>query len=41
MLLDGHNTRNFRLRTWLADGDVKNVNMRIIRADIFMTDRGG
>jgi hypothetical protein len=41
MLLDGYNTRNFRLRTWLADGDVQNVNMRIIKADIFMTDRGG
>ena len=41
MLLDGYNTRNFRLRTWLADGDVQNINMRIIRADIFMTDRGG
>ena len=41
ILLDGYNTRQFRLRTWLADGDVQNVNMRIIRADIFMTDKNG
>ena len=41
MLLDGYNTRQFRLRTWLADGDAQNVNMRIISADIYMTDSGG
>ena len=41
VLLDGYNTRQFRVRTWLSDGDVQNVNMRIIRADIFMTDKGG
>ena len=29
------------MRTWLSDGDVQNLNMNIIRADIYMTNRGG
>ena len=33
--------RQFRMRTWLSDGDVQNLNMNIIRADIYMTNRGG
>ena len=37
--LDGYNTRQFRIRTWLADGDVQNLAVHIIRADIFMTNR--
>ena len=41
ILLDGYNTRQFRIRTWLSDGDVQNIAVRIIRADIYMTDRGG
>ena len=41
ILLDGYNTRQFRIRTWLSDGDVQNIAVRIVRADIFMTDRGG
>ena len=41
IVLDGYNTRQFRMRTWLSDGDVQNLNMNIIRADIYMTNRGG
>ncbi len=29
------------MRTWLSDGDVQNLNMNIIRADIYLTNRGG
>ncbi len=29
------------MRTCLSDGDVQNLNMNIIRADIYMTNRGG
>ena len=41
IVLDGYNTGQFRMRTWLSDGDVQNLNMNIIRADIYMTNRGG
>jgi hypothetical protein len=41
ILLDGYNIRQFRLRTWLADGDVQDLAVHIIRADIFMTNKGG
>jgi hypothetical protein len=41
IVLDGYNTRQFRMRTWLSDGDVQILNMNIIRADIYMTNRGG
>ncbi len=37
VLLNGYSTSPFKIRTWLSNGDVKNINMIIIRADTFVT----
>ena len=41
LLLDGYHIRQFRIRTWLSDGDYQNPIMYVNKYDIFMSDRGG
>ena len=41
LLLDGYHVRQFRIRTWLSDGDYQNPNMYVNKYDIFMSDRRG